>query len=544
MDTAQSRYEPQSRKAVATPPRVFEPAYFLSVLWLVAVMPLYVRCIALYFRKYKRFKRLYAGWSARFALCSWRKQAPIIIAAGANGYHLPVSELGLEAAQRARLEREMARQPVVVIGEIDRHGRLCSFYGPIPNRTLVTRREFRPRTRFAVRLIVLGGWVGIEKSYGTHRREFITELVTLYHLNRAGCRVPAILDVDFENCRLVTSFLPGTALRAALVREGARLDEEDMTDPLYRGTLSRAAVRLLRAQEGKRVLPQALTPGEVTALFQALRELHAVGGIGNDVNYSNVIFDKARRPYWVDFEHAFFDTRLAPEAFRIGRDRDIEKFNTFFGTSFPSFERMQRAIRLRPRPADARTDMPIYFGAGLSVGSLWRLDAGYGFWRSFLRHHLPSVRGKRVLDLYPRAGLYAVELARRGASEVVAVEPNPELFTQAQWVKQGFEWADNACYNVTLEPGDPLRGLEAGAFDMVTALNGLPCDDVDTAAQWLRRIRAAAPCVALAGGLRTRRGELLSAETTLQLLRAHGFTRTEWIDPRRHGWRLFIGSAE
>jgi tRNA (mo5U34)-methyltransferase len=57
-------------------------------------------------------------------------------------------------------------------------------------------------------------------------------------------------------------------------------------------------------------------------------------------------------------------------------------------------------------------------------------------WRAF-QHALPAdLRGRRVLDVGCNGGFYAIEMKRRGADRVVAIDPDPGYLAQAQFAAE------------------------------------------------------------------------------------------------------------
>ena len=185
-----------------------------------------------------------------------------------------------------------------------------------------------------------------------------------------------------------------------------------------------------------------------------------------------IIEKTSRKPYLIDFEAASYFPHLGTSLFRILRDHDIELFNLHFDTEKLTCDRMKTRIARIP---DDDIYAPVYFGAGLRMGSIWNADSGYGRWRYILRHHLPRITDSRVLDLGANNAHVSMEMLRAGAREVVAVELNPGPVAQGQFVQAGFEWADNRAYNLRyVQAGmQDIPVMNLGRFDFVTALCSL-----------------------------------------------------------------------
>jgi len=110
---------------------------------------------------------------------------------------------------------------------------------------------------------------------------------------------------------------------------------------------------------------------------------------------------------------------------------------------------------------------------------------GLSKWNSVVRKHIPSVEGKRVLDLGCSSGLFSIELARMGAREVIGIDrdakighrstntpPPQNVIAQARFVKKAFELLDGVEYPITYVAHDiaHLYELELGRFDLILAL--------------------------------------------------------------------------
>ncbi len=109
---------------------------------------------------------------------------------------------------------------------------------------------------------------------------------------------------------------------------------------------------------------------------------------------------------------------------------------------------------------------------------------GLSKWNYIIKKHMPDVKGMRVLDLGCSTGLYCIELARTGASEVIGIDRNVEIrhrstdtpppqdvIVQAKFVKKAFELLDDATYAIRYIAHDVgrLKELELGRFDIILA---------------------------------------------------------------------------
>lgn len=113
-------------------------------------------------------------------------------------------------------------------------------------------------------------------------------------------------------------------------------------------------------------------------------------------------------------------------------------------------------------------------------------DYGMGRWHYIIKRNLPEVSGKRVLDVGCNVGLFSIELAKMGASEVVGIDrnlefnhksnfpPKQDIVSQANFVKEALELVNNVKYPVDYKGinfNDYAQILNLGRFDFIVALN-------------------------------------------------------------------------
>lgn len=105
-----------------------------------------------------------------------------------------------------------------------------------------------------------------------------------------------------------------------------------------------------------------------------------------------------------------------------------------------------------------------------------RLNAGDLFWPQ-LRKILPlSLKGKRILELGPDAGLYCVRASLEGAS-VVGIDKDSHCFSQAKFIKKYFENKYDKILDVKYVQGniEDIDVEKIGKFDIVIACAVLHC---------------------------------------------------------------------
>jgi tRNA A-37 threonylcarbamoyl transferase component Bud32 len=284
--------------------------------------------------------RLYT-WIKRIALkyyfaekkiMYWRQNKQLLLSLANNGYKTKVQQLGLDWDKITSFENSRQQSYKVELGEIDQDGFLLSKVGAISNVPSVSKKQFLTRKRFGLRVVAIDGYVCVEKHYKGNKSSFVNEIEAHYHLGRAGCNIPVIMDVDFDNLTLTFSYIPGPVLREELAKRGAVVRDRDIEDnpELTRsGKRKRAMNRIL---EGRRVLKEVIDSKFIELIFAELSKIHKARFIWNDIKYGNIIIEeRSGKPYLIDFDWAIRFEELGKKAFRILSERDIEKFYVCFG---------------------------------------------------------------------------------------------------------------------------------------------------------------------------------------------------------------------
>ncbi len=301
-----------------------------------SISRLYDRAVANWYEWYRHSRKFIDRHSVNQQFEYWRSQEAAVLRVGENGYRLELKQLGLSPPSLARLEEQLHDSPEVVIADIDRNGFLQSYFGPIANTPAIDKDKYLPRRRFQVQVVARNGYAGVRKSYRGSKQHFVNELKILHTLVAAGCHVPAIMAVDFDNLTITFSYIAGHVLKQDLASRGAQLYSVKLGKAAGLGLSERRRVREKRAREGTRVLADVVGEQFLERLFQELCRIHDAGVLDLDIKYGNIINEsKTKQPYWIDFEHATLYPKQSSRAFQILSNRDIIKFNQFFGTGKP-----------------------------------------------------------------------------------------------------------------------------------------------------------------------------------------------------------------
>jgi len=407
---------------------------------------------------------------APICLLLWRRTNKQQLVSPLGSARFEIDSLGLEPHQLKLLKSRARTEPRVEIGEFDQDGFLLSEFGPIEGIPGIAKEHFVRRNRFSVRLVLLGNSVGVEKDFRGVKSSFVREVVALRRLSAARCRVPALLDIDVKRCRLTTSFIQGKVLREELAKAGAVLRDRDVVGHQEYHGLCAEALRLRRIEAGRKILHQVASQNLADKLYQMLQDIHSVGMTPMNIKYGNILVDEASgEPWLIDFDGASPMIRWGKFLFSLLRDHDTEQFNLHFGTRHLTYSLIKRLLK------EIDEHCAVYVGQGLSLGKPWRAGACHGLWLDFIKRNLPTLEGKRFLNLDASNRFHTLELLRSGARQGVAIENDANRVKQVQFLKEAFEWADNRRYDLDCIQMDmvDLETRDFGRFDVVFASDSL-----------------------------------------------------------------------
>jgi serine/threonine protein kinase len=262
----------------------------------------------------------------------WRQNKKALLSLADNGYKTRVRQLGLDLEKVKSSENSRQQLHKVELGEIDQDGFLLSKTGIISKMPHVSRKQFLPRKRFDLRVVAIDGYACIEKHYRGNKSSFVNEIEALYHLGHAGCNIPVIIDVDFENLTLIFSYIPGRVLREELAGRGAVVRDRDIEENSELTRFGKRKRALNRISECRRVLSEVIDSQFIELIFAELKKIHEARFIWNDIKYGNIIIEeKSGKPYLIDFDWAIRFPELGKKTFNILSNRDVKKFNACFG---------------------------------------------------------------------------------------------------------------------------------------------------------------------------------------------------------------------
>lgn len=516
------------------------------------ILPIIMKVLPLYLTLYEKIKESTQAYYVERDLNRLLAIKHELLSVGEKGYKIRIEDLGLDSEVIQDLNNKQQKPHAIVIGEIDQDGFVFSHFGSIRDVPTISKKEFLVREKTSLQLVAINGYTAIRKEYHGNKLSFIREIKALHKLALAGCNVPAIMDIDFDQLTLTISYIMGFVLREELAKRGAVLrdcDVDNNPDFLHLDPKNRW---LKRIQEGKRFLDDVIDTKFIENLFIQICKVHESGIILNDIKYGNIIIEKmSGAPFLIDFDDARDYSELGKNSLRVLCDRDIELFNLHFNIEKLTYKRIKEAIKSKSISAIDGLYAPVYFGAGLRIGPVWDVDSGYGRWHYILKDHFQSLSGKRILDLGANNGSNSLQLLRHGAHEVIGIELDEEYIAQGHFVKAACEWAANTVYNFRYIQADmkQILTMDLGKFDIVMALCSIYYLDDESISYLIKYINTITNVFILQCNIDsnlirqdTYTYKKASVEYAVNALTCNGFSTTRVISPPGYNRPLVIGN--
>lgn len=454
----------------------YNPLFFFRLAGIYLLWPILAKIIPSFIYFYRVSTFLLARFKMNKDFRSFRSSCEEIISEGLKGYSIGLEELGLSPENIALVEEKTTTSGEVVLGDIDQTGLLYSYFGQINDLPVIDKDVFRPRYRFKLKVVLLNGRVGVKKDYNGNKFAFVNELRALSLLNKAKCNIPAIMAIDFDDFTITFSYVKGIFLHDAIARLEAETIYKDQDDNFNLIRLISGQRRSRDIQPGKCDLDGILNDDQVNLLYDELQKIHRARIVLKDIKYGNIVVEgKSSRPYIVDFDFTRYYPSTPKSIFAFLKDRDIERFNKLFSTEYLTF----KTIKAKTKSVDSDFIKgwyaPAYFGAGARIGRLWDCNVGYGRWNYLLSKHLPSLSGKRVMDLGANNAFNSLQMLRAGASQAMAVELETDNIERGMFAKAAFEWSDSKHYDLQYIHANmkDVPSMDIGKCDVVIALCSL-----------------------------------------------------------------------
>ena len=240
-----------------------------------------------------------------------------------------VLDLIMHDDDKQKLLRRINEQGQVVIGDFDSDGYLLSQVGWIKDIPLCNPENYKKRSRFQLKLIAVNNTLAVAKHYKNDSSAFINEALALIQLNKANCNVPQLITIDCDHLTLTFSFILGDVLRQVLARNGALVEERQLTPDLKR--LSRKERNTFRINASQAALKQSVSSTFIDDLLHQVELAHKQHIILNDIHYGNIIINhKSGKLFLIDFDWTAHCPEI-PHGLLIHLTRiDHQKVNTAF----------------------------------------------------------------------------------------------------------------------------------------------------------------------------------------------------------------------
>jgi len=316
-----------------------------AALWLVLLAQLTLMAATLGSRplRLRRLCRTARGFKdtgavpARESLTSWQR--------------LNVSE---RTRRNIELLREINRDGELVIGRIDRDGRVLGLFGPLPGMPATTASEYRPSSRFQLDVVLIGNSVLVRKNFRGDRIRFCAEWATLTYL--AGkVNVPAIHHVDEDRAIIYKHLVLGKTVRDLLVEAGARiLSGQTAGDPDLQRLPAKGRRRAIEARATAGVL-RSVPKSLLDDLERQIGVIHGCGVTGVSHTFQNVVIEEsAGIPWLIDCENGRIHRSTSGWRFRLLRDYERSRFCERYGrTPQAAASEPPSAAEVLPAPAQS-----------------------------------------------------------------------------------------------------------------------------------------------------------------------------------------------
>lgn len=528
----------------------YRPSLLIRLAYIYIVCPVLAKMMPPYVYIYRAVTMARLKLSARKDIRRFQAIQNQILESCSKEYSIGLKELGLDPEAVATIEQEYQNSKEVVIADIDQTGLWFSHYGTIKGVPQIQQSGFRERRRFNIQAVSLDGKIGIKKDFNGNAFAFVNELRALHLLAKEGCNVPAVMAIDFDKLTLTISYIKGDPLDDLIAKTEAETIYKDTEKGGNLVTLVSGQRRSRNIQQGSISLEGILDKTRIDELLAQLKKIHHSKIILKDIKYGNVMIERnTGKGFWIDFDYTRYYSNVSKPTFAFLRDIDIERFNFLFKTDSPTYKSIKAKTADKQSPFITGWYAPVYFGFDLKIGQLFDCNVGFGRWRYFLKKHLPSFSGKRVLDLGANNAFNSLQMLRGGASQAVAIELESANIERGMFAKAAYEWSDAKQYDLQYVHTNmkDVSNLELGSFDIVIALCSLYYLNDEQIADLIRHVSTLTDLFLVQCNISTtvaRDDDHIrtksSVRYTLDMLKSNGFNSTKLIAPSGYTRPLII----
>jgi len=389
-----------------------------------------------------------------------------IISERKNVQFTSIADLPISNNEKNLLEKLNAESLEKEIGILDRDGRVLDLCGFLSFMNCVSKREFIPKDRFQIQIVIKEGKILIKKSFGKDRTSFIKEAFFLIKL-WGKVNVPAIWELDSNGNVIYMNLIVGKSIQEILAQEGIIIRYSDIIKEKAFEDLSETEISNIVDNSVRRNILKIIDNEILLSVDQQLDIAHKLGIVGIYLKPGNIVVQKdALIPILVDFHTARL-FRKKGFLFNLFRDQDRIKYNHKCGRKLIT----EKSAENRIQNVNSEWYAPIDFGFGLTNGVFWDVKAGIGRWEIFIKEYLPDLNEKKILDLGSNNGCLPLMMLKEGASEVVGIELSKKFYEQSLIVRELFQWRDIKKYDFKAINKDmyDIMDLDVGKFDVVTS---------------------------------------------------------------------------
>jgi len=205
------------------------------------------------------------------------------------------AQLPVEARTRKAVETARKANPAeeIIIGRIDKDGRVLELFGELPGLESVGEADFVERGRCQLDIVLVGDTVLVRKDFRGDRVRFVRKwcsLATLY----GKANVPAIYKVDKDRSWLYMNLILGRTVRLILADAGAKiLTVETKDDPELAGLDPASRIETVLAR-GTALVSSCVSEEFLREIEHQLDTIHTCGVANLSLAFGDMIVDSQR----------------------------------------------------------------------------------------------------------------------------------------------------------------------------------------------------------------------------------------------------------
>jgi hypothetical protein len=250
--------------------------------------------------------------------------------------------------------REVHEVQELVIGRIDRNGRVLGLFGRLPGLPATTAAEFASGSRFRLDIVLIGDHVLVRKDFQGDRIRFYAEWSSLVYL--AGrVNVPAVHYVDEHRGIIYKDLVVGKTIRDLLVDDGARILNAQTAGDLDLRPLPQRMRKCAIEARGTAVLHRCLPEHVLDEVERQMWLIHEYRVTGVSHTFQNVVIElSSGAPWFIDCEHGRIHPSRASWRFSVVREYERARFAQRYARGSYADKPSPAAVRADPEAVRPR----------------------------------------------------------------------------------------------------------------------------------------------------------------------------------------------